>query len=115
MPEDLIILQLLEIFSDFRNWKNWSDSRSIPAAIAFFLGVSLELWLLRNRKKKANFWMIVGAVLAVIFCEYGYQATPGFEAFAFALADMVILFALLGTVCGAVIDLIWRKVNPKSK
>ena len=109
MPEDLIILQFLDIFSDFGNWKDWSDSWSIPAAITFVLSVALELWLLRKRKKRANFWIIVGVVLAVIFCEYGYQATPGFEAFLFAFAECIFLFSLLGTVCGVVIGLILRK------
>lgn len=110
MPEDLIILQFLDIFSDFGNWKDWSDSWSIPAAITFVLSVALELWLLRKRKKRANFWIIVGVILAVIFCEYGYQATSGFEAFIFAFAEFILLFALLGTVCGAVIGLILRKM-----
>ena len=114
MPEDLIILQFLKVFSDFENWRDWSYFWSIPAVIAFVLSVALEVWLLRTRKKKANLFLL-GMVLAVIFCEYGYQATPGFEAFFFAMAEMVILFALLGTACGAVIDLIWRIVNPQSK
>ena len=109
MPEDLIILQFLDIFSDFGNWKDWSDSWSVPAAIAFVLSVALEFWLLRKRKKKANFWIIVGVVLAVIFCEYGYQATPGFEAFIFTFAEFILLFALLGTACGAVIGFILRQ------
>ena len=110
MPEDLIILQFLDIFSDFGNLGDWNDSWSVPVVIAFVLSVALEFWLLRKRKKKANFWIIVGMVLAVIFCEYGYQATPGFEAFLFAFAEFILLFALLGTVCGAVIGLIFRKM-----
>ena len=77
MPEDLIILQFLDIFSDFGNLGDWNDSWSVPVVIAFVLSVALEFWLLRKRKKKANFWIIVGVILAVIFCEYGYQATPG--------------------------------------
>ena len=109
MPEDLIILQFLDIFSDFGNWKDWSDSWSIPAAITFVLSVALELWLLRKRKKRANFWIIVGVILAVIFCEYGYQATSGFEAFIFTFAEFILLFALLGTACGAVIGFILRQ------
>ena len=110
MPEDLIILQFLDIFSDFGNWKDWSDSWIIPAAITFVLSVALGLWLLRRRRQRANFWIIVGVILAVIFCEYGYQATPGFEAFLFTFAEFILLFALLGTVCGAVIGLILRKM-----
>ena len=110
MPEDLIILQFLNIFSDFGNLGDWNDSWSVPVVIAFVLSVALEFWLLRKRKKKANFWIIVGVVLAVIFCEYGYQATPGFEAFLFAFAEFILLLALLGTVCGAVIGLIFRKM-----
>ena len=110
MPEDLIILQFLDIFSDFGNLGDWNDSWSVPVVIAFVLSVALEFWLLRKRKKKANFWIIVGVVLAVIFCEYGYQATPGFEAFLFAFAEFILLLALLGTVCGAVIGLIFRKM-----
>ena len=31
----------------------------------------------------------------MIFCEYGYQATPGFEAFIFTFAEFILLFALL--------------------
>lgn len=108
MPEDLIIFQFLTIF--LAVW-NWSYSWSIPAAIAFVLAVVLELWLLRKRKKKANGFIILGAVLIVIICEYGYQATPGFDAFIFAITEIVILFALLGAVCGALIGLIWMKVT----
>ena len=110
MPEDLIILQFLDIFSDFGNLGDWNDSWSVPVVIAFVLSVALEFWLLRKRKKKANFWIIVGVVLAAIFCDYGYQATPGFEAFLFAFAEFILLLALLGTVCGAVIGLIFRKM-----
>ena len=109
MPEDLIVLQFLEVFSVFGNRRDWSYSWSIPVAIAFVLSVALELWLFRKRKKKENFWIIVGVVLAIIFCEYGYQATPGFEAFLFAFAECIFLFSLLGTVCGVVIGLILRK------
>ena len=109
MPEDLIILQFLDIFSDFGNLGDWNDSWSVPVVIAFVLSVALEFWLLRKRKKKANFWIIVGVVLAIIFCEYGYQATPGFEAFIFAFAEFILLFALLGTACGAVIGFILRQ------
>lgn len=51
----------------------------------------------------------MGVVLAIIFCEYGYQATPGFEAFIFTFAEFILLFALLGTACGAVIGFILRQ------
>lgn len=60
MPEDLIVLQFLEVFSVFGNRRDWSYSWSIPVAIAFVLSVALELWLFRKRKKKENFWIIVG-------------------------------------------------------
>ena len=59
MPEDLIVLQFLEVFSVFGNRRDWSYSWSIPVAIAFVLSVALELWLFRKRKKKERIRVLV--------------------------------------------------------
>ena len=109
MPEDLIIFQFLE---QLPLCLAWDYAWSVPAAVAFVLSAGLELRLLRKRKRRANLCVLLGAVLLVIFCEYGYQAVPGFDAFIFALAEMVLLSALLGAGCGALAGLIWTKVRP---
>lgn len=111
MSEDLIILQFLKAFSDSESWRYWSHSWIISVVIAFVLSVAFELWLFQKRKKKANICIILAAVLMVIFCEYGYQTTPGFDAFIFALAEMVFLSALLDIGCGALIGLILTKIR----
>lgn len=113
MPEDLAVLQFLEVFPVFFRWEEFfDDSWGLPSAAAILLGAVLQFRLLKSGKRTPSIWLPLTVVLAAIFCEYGYQATPGFDAFIFALAEIVLLFSLVGMALGALAYLIWTRIRP---
>lgn len=106
MPNDLVIFELFSILPAFCGWDILWRNGSI---IAFLIGIVFEIHMIRGSKKRMNLFALLIIILIVVFCECMYQATPGFDAVIFAMAELLLLFILAGMALGAVIGLFCSK------
>lgn len=110
MPDDLL---LFEFFSMLPVFWEWDILWRIGSILAFLMGIGFEISMIRGNKKRKLLALLI-IILIVVFCEWMYQATPGFDAFLFAIAEVFLLFMLAGMALGTVIGWIWRRHEKRS-
>lgn len=102
---DLILTTILE----YPAFWNYDQPLNFMALGALFLGMLLQLLLIRKRR----IWLFLPLIwLAVsLCCEYLYQTILGLEAFGPAILGLFTYLAFFGSLLGILIYILWTKVR----